>query len=202
VSVSPPGMLTGGLGQDVPVAMSLSPFPVAKALWGMVMKLTSQLSVRQRSSMDMTRLGLPIIQALLPSSTPAAQVPDLRKVRLRIRGSAAGAPGAGAPSAFIFNPFEKRGGSVDKVAASRLARVFRLLAGAGPEVGSGATGPVPEGALFQAPRGGASGDVLAYIAGSSVRCRIAIVNPLPIPLRIGVSVVARLSSSEAGAPGW
>ena len=203
---------------EVPVAMSMNPFPLAKALWGMVMKLTGRLSIRERCSIDMA--GVPTIRVLLPSATPAVDIPEVRRARLRIRtGPSSGGQPASA-SAFIFNPFERRGakagggkgaagGGGDRVMASRVARMYRLLGGvpapaAQPSATyftlsspSAATTPSLD-APFVGPR---PGETMSFVAGSTVRLRVGLVNALPIPLRLGVSVVARLGRPDANGVG-
>jgi hypothetical protein len=188
----------------VPVAMSMNPFPLAKALWGMVKKLVASMELADRYSIDMN--GVPLLQVLLPSVLPTATVPEVRRMRVRSRpvvgtDALAGGGGSSSSSAFIFNPFERKqkggdGGhsSVARLAASRLTRAYTSVTAMS----------VPSdvatrcGYDFRKPNTIGVGE-LAFVAGSAIQVRLGLRNPLPIPLRITASVVVRLSSESSPA---
>lgn len=89
---------------DVPTAMSMNAYPVAKALWHVLKRLPDGLSSLQRRRLPLS--GVPLITRVQPVALAPSEVPTVRRVRLRVKADAAA---GAAANAFIFNPLDRRG---------------------------------------------------------------------------------------------
>jgi hypothetical protein len=179
----------GSQGVVVPVAMSTHPFPVCKALWGLLKRLSPVMSQHERCMFNLDLL--PQVAFLLPSPLPPQCVPEVRRVRVRIRVGAS----ADGGSAFIFNPFEKKKakkkGGVEgavSVAAFRQHRVQRQCAAATVLQAVDGTGVARLPEFVPLP----SDASVVYVSGARAVVHVGLRNPLPISMRVGVSVVVQV----------
>jgi hypothetical protein len=156
-----PDDVVGTRKLDVPTALSLNPYPIAKALWHVLKKLPLNMTDSQRCSLNFS--GIPGIKRITPLPLPPSEVPSIRRVRLRLKGAGT------AASAFIFNPFEKKKGKK----AGRLG---------------GSVSPHHQQHSAVPP---------VWVAGAKAIVRCVVHNPLPIPLRATLAVVARFGQASS-----